>query len=63
MNHKRRKRRRGGIKGCCAMCSSQHRSGGLRNKRIRTRQEERAELKEREGQRVRIFDGKLADAY
>lgn len=45
------------------MCSSQHRSGGLRNKRIRTRQEERAELKEREGQRVRIFDGKLADAY
>lgn len=44
MHYKRRKRRRGGIKGCCAMCASGIRHGGLRNKRILTRQEKKALL-------------------
>lgn len=41
MNHKRRSRRRGGIKGCCAMCASQTRRGGLRNQRLPSMQEQR----------------------
>lgn len=45
---KRRRRRKGGVKGHCVMCAMQTRAGGLRNRRIPTMQERRAELTERE---------------
>lgn len=48
MHFKRRERRQGGIKGCCAMCASRGHDGGLRNKRIPTAQERAAELNQRE---------------
>jgi len=44
MHYKRRKRRRGGIKGHCAMCGSRTRNAGLRNKRLPTRQEQKSLL-------------------
>jgi len=46
MNYKRRKRRRGGIKGCCGMCMLYTRVRV--HQRIPTRQEQRAALKEKE---------------
>ena len=57
-NYKRRKRRKGGVKGCCAMCASRTRRGGLRNQRRPTRQELKAKLREKD-QRKEV-DVKLA---
>lgn len=54
MNYKRRKRRRGGIKGHCSMCALVTRRGGLRNQRIPSLQEKRAALTERE-QRLAVL--------
>lgn len=45
---KRRRRKKGGVKGHCWLCAMQTRRGGLRNRRILTLQEQRAELSERE---------------
>lgn len=56
MHHKRRKRRRGGIKGHCGMCALLTRRGGLRNQRRPTLQERRAALGERE-QRAELARG------
>lgn len=43
MHHKRRKRRRAGIKGCCGMCMLR-KTDGRRNHRILTFQEKRSTL-------------------
>jgi hypothetical protein len=47
MHHKRRRRRRAGIKGCCGMCMLQT-TDGRRNGRTQTLAEKRAALSERE---------------
>lgn len=48
MHHKRRKRRRGGIKGCCGMCMLR-KTDGRRNGRLLTWQEKSNVLKLEEG--------------
>ncbi len=47
MHHKRRRRRRAGIKGCCGMCMLQT-TDGRRNGRLLTKQERRARLSAQE---------------
>lgn len=47
-HHKRRKRRRGGIKGCCGMCMLR-KTDGTRNGRLLTPQEKAQILKLKEG--------------
>jgi hypothetical protein len=50
MHHKRRKRRRAGIKGCCGMCMLR-KTDGRRCHRLLTPQERRAVDSEREQMR------------
>lgn len=52
-HHKRRKRRRGGIKGCCGQCMLQT-TDGRRNGRLLTIAERAAKVSERE--QVRDFN-------
>ena len=47
MHHKRRRRRRAGIKGCCGLCMLQT-TDGRRNGRLRTRAELSAALSHQE---------------
>jgi len=46
-HHKRRKRRKGGIKGCCGLCMLR-KTDGRRNGRLLTWQERRSRISERE---------------
>jgi hypothetical protein len=47
MHYKRRRRRKGGVKGHCGLCS-RNRNWGKRNQRLLTRQEKVAKLREKE---------------